>query len=90
MERYPSQSVSPWKMMADIYEIRYAGSTICSGSVPNLGYSRETLRDMERNGLSLYRNRKREKAASRGANTESGKAKYDNAIVASYGGKIND
>lgn len=61
----------------DLYEIRRAGVTVCSGSVPGLGYSRDTLRDMERAGLHLYRNGKREKAASRGANTESGKAKYD-------------
>ena len=61
--------------MADAYEIRRSGVTVCSGTVPNLGYTKETLRDMERAGLHLYRNGKREKAASRGANTESGRPK---------------
>jgi hypothetical protein len=61
--------------MADTYEIRRSGEILCASSVPNLGYSKETLRDMERAGLHLYRNGKREKAASRGANTESGRPK---------------
>ena len=61
--------------MADTYEIRRSGDTLCTSSVPGLGYSKETLRDMEKAGLHLYRNGKREKAASRAANTESGRPK---------------
>lgn len=61
--------------MADTYEIRRNGATLCSGHVPQLGYSKETLRDMARSGLHLYHNGKREKAASRAANTESGNPK---------------
>ena len=61
--------------MDSLYEIRRAGVTLCRSTVPNLGYSKKTLRDMERSGLHLYRNGKREKAASRGANTESGRPK---------------
>jgi len=49
--------------MESLYEIRRAGVTLCRSTVPNLGYSKETLRDMERSGLYLYRNGKREKAA---------------------------
>ena len=61
--------------MTPLYEIRRAGVTVCRSSVVNLGYSKETLKDMERAGLHLYRDGKREKAASRGANTESGRPK---------------
>ena len=42
--------------MADTYEIRRSGDTLCASSVPGLGYSKETLRDMEKAGLHLYRN----------------------------------
>lgn len=45
----------------DVYEIRRSGVTICAGSVPNLGYSAAILRDMEKAGLHLYRNGKKEK-----------------------------
>ena len=55
--------------MADTYEIRRSGDTLCASSVPGLGYSKETLRDMEKAGLHLYRNGKREKAASRASVT---------------------
>lgn len=61
--------------MQPVYEIRRAGVTLCSGSVPLLGYSREILKDMDRAGLHLYRDGKREKAALRGANTEDGRPK---------------
>lgn len=61
--------------MKRLYEIRCAGITLCCSMIPNLGYSKEVLRDMERSGLHLYCNGKREKAASRAANTESGRLK---------------
>ena len=61
--------------MADTYEIRRSGDVLCSSPIPDCGYSKDALRDMERNGLHLYRNGKREKAASRAANTESGRPK---------------
>ena len=57
------------------YEIRRAGQIICSSSIPNCGYSRDICRDMERNGMHLYRDGKREKAASGRSRTESGKGK---------------
>lgn len=50
------------------YEIRRSGSVICSSTIPDCGYPKEILRDMERNG-------KREKAASGRSRTESGKGK---------------
>ncbi len=58
-----------------IYEIRRAGQVICSSSVPDCGYPKDILRDMERNGKHLYCNGKREKAASGRSRTESGKGK---------------
>ena len=61
--------------MADTYEIRRTGDVLCSSPVPNCGYSKDIIRDMERSGLHLYHNGKREKAASRAANTESGRPK---------------
>lgn len=45
----------------DSYEIRRAGQVVCHGSVLNLGYSMEILKDMARNGLHLYKNGKRVK-----------------------------
>lgn len=57
------------------YEIRRSGQVICSSSVPNCGYPKDILRDMERNGMHLYHDGKREKAASGRSRTESGKGK---------------
>ena len=45
----------------DTYEIRRSGQVVCKGSVPNLGYSPEILKDMAKGGLYLYRNGKRVK-----------------------------
>ena len=55
--------------------MRSVGQVSPSAPVPFLGYSREILKDMDRAGLHLYRDGKREKAALRGANTESGRPK---------------
>lgn len=57
------------------YEIRRSGSVLCSGSIPDCGYPKEILRNMERNGMHLYYDGKREKAASGRSRTESGKGK---------------
>ena len=57
------------------YEIRRSGQVICSSSIPNCGYSKDILRDMEHNGMHLYHDGKREKAASGRSRTESGKGK---------------
>ena len=43
------------------YEIRRAGQVICSSSIPECGYRKDILRDMERNGMHLYHNGKRKK-----------------------------
>lgn len=43
----------------DRYEIRRDRVILCTSTVPNLGYSPDTLRDMERHGLYLYCNGKR-------------------------------
>ena len=45
----------------DHYELRRGRETLCSGTVINLGYSPELIRDMARNGIYLYKNGKRVK-----------------------------
>ena len=45
----------------DYYELRRGRETLCSGTVINLGYSPELIRDMARNGIYLYKNGKRVK-----------------------------
>ncbi len=45
----------------DRYEIRRGTVVLCCGPVPNLGYPAHILRQMYRDGLSLYRNGKRVK-----------------------------
>lgn len=59
--------------MESLYEIRRAGVLLCRSTVPNLGYSKEILRDMERSGLHLYRDGKREKATARASDSDSGR-----------------
>ena len=41
------------------YEIRRSGQVICSSSIPDCGYPKEILKDMERNGMHLYCDGKR-------------------------------
>ncbi len=55
------------------YEIRRSEQVICSSSIPDCGYPKEVLRDMERNGLYLYCDGKRKKATGRGANSVGGR-----------------
>lgn len=45
----------------DYYELRRGRELLCSGTVINLGYSPERIRDMARNGIYLYKNGKRVK-----------------------------
>lgn len=45
----------------DYYELRRGRETLCCGTVINLGYSPERIRDMARNGIYLYKNGKRVK-----------------------------
>lgn len=45
----------------DYYEMRRGREVLCSGTVPNLGYPVELIRDMARNGIYLYKNGKRVK-----------------------------
>lgn len=45
----------------DYYEMRRGGETLCSGTVPNLGYPPEWIRDMAKAGIYLYKNGKRVK-----------------------------
>lgn len=48
-------------VIRDYYEMRRGGEVMCSGTVPNLGYPAEWIRDMARNGIYLYKNGKRVK-----------------------------
>lgn len=57
------------------YEIRRTGQVICSSSIPDCGYSKEILRDMERNGMHLYCDGKKVKSRSRSSSPESGSGK---------------
>ena len=43
----------------DVYSIRKAGEEVLSSSVPNCGYSPETLRAMRQAGYYLYKNGKK-------------------------------
>ena len=58
-----------------IYEIRRSGQVICSSSIPDCGYPKDILRDMERNGMHLYCEGKKVKSRSRTGTPESGKGK---------------
>lgn len=40
----------------DIYEIRKGKTTVLSSTVPNCGYSAQTLKSLKANGFSLYKN----------------------------------
>ena len=44
-----------------LYEIRRSGEVMCSSSVPDLGYPRDIIKDMEKNGMFLYCDGKRVK-----------------------------
>ena len=47
------------KKSMDYYELRRGRDLLCRGTVPNLGYSPERLKEMARNGIYLYKNGKR-------------------------------
>ena len=49
------------RVAQDYYELRRGRELLCSGTVINLGYSAERIRDMARNGIYLYKNGKRVK-----------------------------
>ncbi len=42
-----------------IYELRRGTVVLCSSTVPGLGYGKEILKDMRRNGILLYCDGKR-------------------------------
>lgn len=45
----------------DYYEMCRGRETLCRGTVIDLGYSPELIRNMARNGIYLYKNGKRVK-----------------------------
>ena len=47
--------------MKTLYEIRRGGEILCRGTVPNLGYSPQTLKEMAKAGLHLYADGKRQR-----------------------------
>lgn len=48
-------------IVRDYYELRRGNAVLCTGDVPNLGYSADVIREMARNGMYLYKNGKRVK-----------------------------
>lgn len=48
-------------MDRNIYEMRRVGQVLCCSTIPNLGYPAACIREMARNGISLYKNGKRVK-----------------------------
>lgn len=54
------------------YEIRRSGQVICRSSIPDCGYPKEILRDMERNGMHLYCDGKKVKKAATGRSRTDG------------------
>lgn len=62
--------------MKPLYEVRRGKEVVCTGSVPDLGYSKDILQDMERNGLHLYCDGKKVKSRSRSSSPESGKGVF--------------
>lgn len=70
-----------------MYELRRGKEVLCVSSVPFLGYSPEVLRDMERSGLHLYKDGKREKPP-RSCQTGSGKQNKSTGIVPEKKGKV--
>lgn len=48
-------------MAPDYYEMRRGREVLCGGTVKNLGYPPEWIRQMARQGIYLYRNGKRVK-----------------------------
>ena len=53
-----------------LYEIRRSGQVICHSSVPDLGYPRDIIKDMEENGMFLYCDGKRVKKRGMKENNE--------------------
>lgn len=49
-----------------MYEVRRGGVVLCHSSIPGCSYERQTIKDMERNGMGLYLNGKRIKNAATG------------------------
>ena len=74
-------------MKTPLYELRRDGIPVCASHIPFLGYSPEVLRDMERVGLHLYKDGKREKPP-RSCQTGSGKQNNSTGIVPEKKGKV--
>ena len=54
------------------YEIRRSGHVICSSPIPDCGYDKPTLKDMEKNGMHLYCDDKKVKKAATGQSRTDG------------------
>jgi len=57
-----------------LYEIRRSGEVLCSSTVPDLGYPRDIIKDMEQNGMFLYCDGKR--VRKRGVKERNGPDKH--------------
>lgn len=73
------------------YELRRSGITLCRSSLPHLGYSADTLRDMERHGLHLYCDGKKVKSRPRSSSPGSGKGwNGSTPNISNFGGNVNE
>lgn len=70
-----------------MYELRRGKEVLCVSSVPFLGYSVAILNDMEKSGIHLYKDGKREKPP-RSCQTGSGKQNESTGIVPEKKGKV--
>lgn len=58
-----------------LFQIRRGGQVICSSSLPGCSYSPATLKDMQKNGMHLYQDGKKVKAAPGAGTPKGGKEK---------------
>jgi hypothetical protein len=76
---------------APLYELRRSSETLCRSSIPNLGYSPDILKDMERHGLHLYCDGKKVKSRPRSSSPGSGKGwNGSTPNISKFGGNVNE
>lgn len=74
-------------MKTPLYELRRDGVPVCASRMYLLGYSADTIRDLEKSGLHLYKDGKREKPP-RPCQIGSGKQNESTGIVPEKKGKV--
>lgn len=74
-------------MKSPLYELRRDGVPVCASRMYLLGYTPEIIRDLEKSGLRLYKDGKREKPP-RSCQTGSGKQNETTDIISEKKGKV--